>query len=145
MWSVLRTELGIVLLYHPDKWLLMYFTVPLEFNSRWQVKFSLIKCPAREITLEEEGNPNFLEELRKMNLEMILKVLRKWIYFYFKYMENATKGVWLWIHMCPPQFPSTKTLCLQNHKAELCTEWGNIAVSSSFQSSSKEMILSIFI
>lgn len=121
----------------------MYFTVLLEFNSQWQVKFLLIKYPAREITLEEEGSPNFLEELRKMNLEFTLKVLRKLIDFYFKYMENATKGVWLQIHMCPPRFPTTKTLCLQNHKAALCTGWGNITVSSSFQSLSKEMILSV--
>lgn len=62
----------------------MHFTVLLEFNSRWQVKFSLIKCPAREITLEEGGSPNFLEELRKMNLEITLKILKKMDTFLFE-------------------------------------------------------------
>jgi hypothetical protein len=56
--------------------LVEYFTVLLEFNSSWQVKFPFVKWPAREITLEGEGTENFWEKQRKMNLGITLKALK---------------------------------------------------------------------
>lgn len=56
--------------------MVIYFTVLLELNSWWQVKFSFVKWSAREFTLEGEGTKNSLEKQRKMNLGMVLKTLK---------------------------------------------------------------------